>query len=91
MPFDLRRSAIFLTRSSDRWKRLTSRGMPSAAALPARNAKLDCRILDELAGHRSSIVRAAVAENPSTPAKTLKRLAEDQDQSVQKAARKRMS
>jgi hypothetical protein len=35
------------------------------------------------------MVREAVAKNPSTPAETLKRLAQDPDQSVQKAARSR--
>ena len=33
---------------------------------------------------------AAVAENPRTPPETLRRLAEDPDQSVQKAARGRI-
>ncbi|MDD2756249.1 MAG: hypothetical protein PHS80_12070, partial [Methanothrix sp.] len=56
----------------------------------ARNEKLEGKILDELAGHWSWMVRAAVAENPNTPAGTLKRLAEDPDQSVQKAARGRL-
>ncbi|MFZ3148529.1 MAG: hypothetical protein WA137_05760, partial [Methanothrix sp.] len=55
----------------------------------ASNEKLAGNILDELSGHWSWMVRVAVAENPNTPATTLKRLAEDQDQSVQKAARER--
>jgi len=49
------------------------------------------RILDELSRHWSWMVRAAVAENPNTPTETLKRLAEDPDQSVQKATRNRAS
>jgi hypothetical protein len=36
------------------------------------------------------MVRVAVAQNPNTPAETLRRLAEDPDQSVQKAARGRI-
>ncbi|TFH50605.1 MAG: hypothetical protein E4G89_03040 [Methanothrix sp.] len=55
----------------------------------ARNEKLDGKIPDELSGHWSWMVRVAVAENLNTPAETLKRLAEDLDQSVQKAARGR--
>jgi hypothetical protein len=35
-------------------------------------------------------MRAAVAQNRNNPAETLKRLAEDQDKSVQKAAQGRM-
>jgi len=36
-------------------------------------------------------MQAAVAQNRNNPAKTLKRLAEDPDQSAQKAAQGRMS
>ena len=53
----------------------------------ARNELLEGKILDELSGHWSWMVRVAVAENPNTTAETLKRLAEDLDQSVQKAAK----
>ncbi|HNX40700.1 MAG TPA: hypothetical protein PKK11_08960, partial [Methanothrix sp.] len=56
----------------------------------AKNISLDGSILEELAGHWSWMVRAAVANNPNTPAGTLKRLADDPDQSVQKAARGRV-
>ena len=52
--------------------------------------RLMAGVLEELAGHWSWMVRAAVAQNPNTPVETLKRLAEDPDQSVQKAARGRM-
>lgn len=56
----------------------------------ARNSSLDGKILADLAGHWSWMVRAVVAENPHTPVQTLRRLAEDADQSVQKVARGRM-
>ena len=65
------------------WKWLALRPQQPS---PERRGK----ILDELSGHWSWMVRAAVAENSNTTAETLKRLADDSDQSVQKAARGRM-
>lgn len=69
--------------------RLTSSGMPDTSALSACNSKPDGSIPEEPAGYLSSKTQAQVAENPNTPAETLKRLAGDQDQDVQKAARER--
>jgi len=70
-------------------------GLDHARALATRGGIYDSDVvlipLDELSRHWSWMVRAAVAENPNTPTETLKRLAEDPDQSVQKATRNRAS
>jgi hypothetical protein len=55
----------------------------------ASNPNLEGSILEELAGHWSWMVREAAAKNPNTPAETIRKLAQDPDQSVQKAARSR--
>ena len=71
--------------------RATAAGNSSTPAEAlAKNSSLDGKILADLAGHWSWMVRAAVAENPRTPPETLRRLAEDPDQSVQKVARGRI-
>jgi hypothetical protein len=56
----------------------------------ARNLNLSESILEELSCHWSWRVREAVAQNPRTTMKTLEQLAEDPDQSVQKAAKRRI-
>lgn len=56
-----------------------------------RNPNLGKEALAKLSTHWSWKVREAVALNPSTPEEILERLAIDPDQSVNKAARERMT
>jgi hypothetical protein len=56
-----------------------------------RNPNLDKKDLAELSSHWSWKVREAVALNSSTPEEILEHLAIDPDQSVNKAARERLT
>ena len=56
----------------------------------ASNSNLNREALEELSCHWSWMVREAVAENPNTPLEIIRKLAQDPDQSVQKAAMGRL-
>jgi len=57
----------------------------------AKNPRSDAKILEELSLHWAWRVREAVALNPNTPMTIIEKLADDPDQSVALASRRRMA